>query len=187
MSERWVPVVGYEGLYEVSDCGRVRAVWAGKPKLRKCPVNYNGYHAVGLRKEGKTRIKLVHRLMLSAFVRPAQLNEEGLHRNGVRTDNRLSNIHWGDKSENMYDSVQHGTHNMARKTHCINGHLYSDENTFMRVRPPRRNPIRVCLTCQQERARAYYVAKRATASPELAGRLSDTPDGPPLSLRRQTR
>src|SRR5699024_11530919 len=76
--EQWLPVPGYEGLYEISDSGRVRSVdrWYVRADSRKyfvkgktlqqC-VTSNGYLTVTLRKNGKTRREYMHRLVLYAF------------------------------------------------------------------------------------------------------------------------
>lgn len=58
---------------------------------------------------GGPRTALVHRLVLEAFDRPAREHEEAAHRNGDRTDNRLANLRWATKTENMQDASRQGT------------------------------------------------------------------------------
>ncbi len=160
--ERWRPVVGYEGAYEVSDLGRVRSLdrvtdrgrkWRGR-MMSPCPLQ-NDYVIVTLWREGKQRSPLVHRLVLAAFVGPAPDGHEALHRDGNRANNQLSNLAWGTHSENEYDKVSHGTHRQASKTHCPSGHPYSPENTI----PGRRH--RMCRTCRREWGRIYAARRKA--------------------------
>jgi len=123
--ERWKPVVGYEGLYEVSDQGRVRSLdrWYDRPASRRKPKpwrrcypgqmisvapNGAGYPRVNLHRNRKREEKLVHWLVLEAFVGPCPAGEEGLHGNDIKTDNRLSNLRWGTRSDNVKDAIRNG-------------------------------------------------------------------------------
>jgi hypothetical protein len=105
--ENWRPVVGFEGIYEVSDAGRVRNVKTGRlrtPFERK-PLAYHAYY---LTSPTRSKCLLAHSMVLSAFVgeRP-----EGLitrHLNGNPRDNRLANLAWGTPAENGSDQRRHG-------------------------------------------------------------------------------
>jgi protein gp37 len=64
-----------------------------------------------MHREGSSRSgerELVHRLVLTAFVRPAQPGEQACHRNGDPSDNRLSNLYWGTQQANWQDRIRHG-------------------------------------------------------------------------------
>lgn len=102
-SERWKDVVGYVGLYLVSDHGRVRSFRRpGNPKdriLRPTPQK-QGYLRVSLFGRGKTRHSMVHRLVLEAFVGPPPTNRECNHRDGIKTNNSSENLEWVTASEN---------------------------------------------------------------------------------------
>ena len=119
-NELWLPVFGYEGLYEVSDYGRVKSLARVVPharwgeqrifeRLLKPGRDKDGYLQVGLYKEGQKKKCQVHRLVLEAFVEPCPEGEECRHLNGVRDDNRLENLAWGTPKENKADQVLHGT------------------------------------------------------------------------------
>lgn len=118
-TERWLPVVGYEGIYAISDLGRVKRVaHLVERKNRFGPFTYvigerllskrvkrNGYEQVNLYKDGAMRSMLVHRLVMSAFVGPSDL--EVNHKNEIKTDNRLSNLEYVTSSENSrYSSAR---------------------------------------------------------------------------------
>lgn len=113
--EVWKPVLGYEGLYEVSNSGRVRALFSTsnfhKPgRILKPWLTYNGYCQIHLMRPGeKRKAKCIHTLMLEAFVGPAPEKCEARHLNGIRNDNRPDNLAWGTHKENSEDSRRNGT------------------------------------------------------------------------------
>lgn len=119
--ENWLPVVGYEHFYEVSDLGRVAAVShsvrtsTGKGwrhvngGLLKPSNNGLGYLQVGLTRDGRRRQLLVHRLVMAAFVGPLPEGMEVRHGPGGSVDNRLANLSYGTKSENEKDKARDGT------------------------------------------------------------------------------
>ena len=120
MQEVWKPVPGYEGLYEVSDQGRVRSLdrditqksrWGTwftlrkKGKLLRPGRMPQGHQSVAL---GRRNSQCVHKLVLMAFVGPAPDRHECCHNNGDPSDNRLENLRWGTRRENILDAVKHG-------------------------------------------------------------------------------
>lgn len=124
MTERWLPVVGFEGLYEVSDMGNVRSVkrqvrvvgrWGSeevrtyssrKLKTHKAP---SGYVRVVLSASGRLTTRTVHSLVAEAFLGPVPEGQEVRHKNGRANQNRLSNLVYGTRSQNREDSRRHGT------------------------------------------------------------------------------
>lgn len=170
-SEEWRPVVGFEGLYEVSDHGRVRSldhfVDLSNGRRRRAPGRVlkpwdsEGYPKVGLTFEGRKRRALVHVLVLEAFVGARPEGAACCHNDGNRQNSRLSNLRWGTYSENNFDLVRHGTHYQASKTHCPQGHEYTTENT--RIYTGRGYVERCCRTCQNARNRRAKREKRAAA------------------------
>lgn len=109
--EIWKPVVGYEGLYEVSNLGNVKAVEkiVGHPtgqcrrpeKMIKLQNNSYGYYVVNLSKDGKPHTKGVHILVAEAFLEKPEGKCEVDHINRNRKDNRVENLKWCTHKENM--------------------------------------------------------------------------------------
>ncbi len=109
--ERWKDVIGYEGLYQVSDQGRVKSIkrrYAGEKILKASPDKRDGRPVVCLSNKAKTRNFWVHRLVLEAFVGPCPAGHEACHWNDIRTDNNVSNLRWGTKKENKSDAKRNG-------------------------------------------------------------------------------
>lgn len=148
--EEWLPVVGYEGLYEVSSQGRVR----NRHGLTlKTWINQDGYGQLGLSRNGRKRQKLVHRLVCEAFHGPAPEGKPFvLHGRNGRGDNSADNLRWGSNSDNMRDRRIDGTDSQVRKTHCPAGHPYDENNTY---RNGADNRSRACITCRKNRAIQY--------------------------------
>ena len=94
--ERWKPVVGWEGFYEVSDWGRVRRI-VGQHRS-------GGYPAVTLSIPGRPTKRIrVHLLVLEAFKGPRPYRCEALHGNDIAYDTRTVNLRWGSRRENLAD------------------------------------------------------------------------------------
>lgn len=157
--ERWLPVVGWEGFYEVSDQGRIKTLQRitrlhhGGSRIepggiRRLADHKFGYKLVML-SAGKRRImKQVHSLVLEAFVGPRPPGMVCCHNNGDPADNRLENLRWDTQSSNLFDAVRHGTHTLSNKTHCIHGHEYNEENTIWTAKGWRQ-----CRACKRAAAK----------------------------------
>ena len=110
--EHWLPVVGYEGLYEVSDLGRVKSLpRSGTPGgILKPSINTgHPYLKVGLTRDCMTRSPKVHILVARAFLGPCREGFEVCHGPGGPQDNRLANLSYGTHVKNMADQRRDGT------------------------------------------------------------------------------
>lgn len=134
MTEVWMPVVGYEKLYEVSNLGRVRNA---KGRLLAPDTSQNGYRGVHLYSGGKhtRRRLLVSRVVLEAFEGPAPTGFEAAHGPEGKDVNTLSNLRWATHLDNVRDQVAHGTKLVRRGEAVGKGHTLAD---IERVRDLRR-------------------------------------------------
>lgn len=156
MAEEWRPVVGHEGYYEVSSHGRVRSIErtivTKQGVRRRLPgqmmaqtADAHGYLRVTL-SGPRLRVPLVHALVAEAFHGARQPGLEVCHNDGDKLNNKATNLRWGTRSENAQDSVRHGSHALASRTHCSQSHEYTVENTRWY------RGFRVCRQCEQLRA-----------------------------------
>jgi hypothetical protein len=170
MTEQWKEVPGWEGFYAVSDRGHVMSLARrvpGRPgvfmnrreRIQGQQINRDGYAVVSFSRHNKKTEYRVQRLVLLAFVGPCPEGMEACHNNGNRSDNRVENLRWDTRSGNTWDRIAHGTHVQARKTHCANGHPYSEDNTY--ISPGKYG--RHCRTCRLAQKRAYNERKKAAA------------------------
>ena len=100
--ERWRWIEGYEGLYMVSDHGRVMGLQKTSHygHIMKLKKTRSGYMHVCLCKGNVKADYAVHRLVASAFLERGKSKTEVNHKNGVRDDNRVENLEWVTRSEN---------------------------------------------------------------------------------------
>ena len=113
--EEWRDVVGWEGLYVVSNMGRIvflhRMVSNGKsvreilPKLCKLTINTDGYAVVHIHVNNKVFRRLVHRIVADAFIPNPNGKTEIDHINTLRDDNRVENLRWVTSSENSHNPI----------------------------------------------------------------------------------
>jgi hypothetical protein len=117
--EKWKNIEGYEGIYQISDLGRVRSLdrvikncktfSQKKGMLLKPYVHNSGYLRAGLSKEGKMNYYMIHRLVANAFLgKPEDASLVVMHMNDIKTDNRLENLKWGTPCENSSDAYRKG-------------------------------------------------------------------------------
>ena len=161
-AEVWKDVPGYPG-YVVSDRGRVVSLKPGKEGLKITRLDDHGYVRVQVSVNGKSRGPRVHQLVALAFLGPKPEGMEVRHLDGDKTHNTPENLAYGTSSENQKDKVVHGTHNMARKTHCPYGHEYTPENT-MRVPLATGSIVRRCRACDRRRAAANRARAKEVAN-----------------------
>ena len=102
--EIWLPVVGYECLYEVNNLGNVRSLdylQTGRVQLLKPVMTNRGYLKVCLCKDGKHKYYGVHRLVAQAFLTNAENLPQVNHRDENKQNNCVSNLEWCTAKYNM--------------------------------------------------------------------------------------
>lgn len=100
----WRQIPGFEGFYEVSDCGRVRrmagSIGCPRTRVRATHDDGHGYPHVALYKGNKEKRCKVHLLVLLAFVGPRPPDKQTNHKDGNRANAHLSNLEYVTPSEN---------------------------------------------------------------------------------------
>jgi hypothetical protein len=140
MNEIWKDIPGYEGLYQVSNIGRVKSLkrtfFSGKNlQIRKtyeenilAPRFYKkGYVYFGLSKDGVVKKLKAHRLVALAFIPNPENKPDIDHINTIPGDNRVSNLRWATKSENQRNVIT-----LGRSSACKMG----DKNPMIIKRRP---------------------------------------------------
>lgn len=120
--ELWLPVVDFEGSYEVSGMARVRSLDRLVRSSRRSAqqikfgrvlaqtVDTNGYFSVRLSLDGRSTSRQVHALVAEAFIGPRPPGQQVRHGPAGKLDNRPSNLRYGTPAENMRDKRRDGTH-----------------------------------------------------------------------------
>lgn len=165
MSEKWKPVTGYVGYYEVSNQGRVASVASGLPYrtrrviLTQTPRNQYGHLAVNLSRHGKVTSHYVHRLVALEWCPRGPGLDYVLHGPEGETVNTAENLRWGTPLQNAADRAEFGAPYPPQREMCGAGlHEMTEENTY---RPPKRPNDRHCKACQRKRVRDYRERKSA--------------------------
>ena len=111
-SEKWKDIDGYDGMYQVSDLGRVRSRYSGEWRVLRGGKNSKGYLSVGLCKDSKQKSILVHRIVANAFIPNSDETKTIInHKNEIKTDNRASNLEWCTVSyNNTYNGLRKKQH-----------------------------------------------------------------------------
>ena len=114
MEEIWKDIEGYEGLYQVSNLGRIKrlkGVGCRKERvLKSSPVK--GYSSVALWSYCKFKAISIHRAVALAFIPNPDNKEEVNHIDGIKTNNRVDNLEWNTRKEN----IKHAIDNKLYKT-----------------------------------------------------------------------
>lgn len=163
--EEWRPVVGHEGLYEVSNRGHVRSVAGAQSlggrrlsgKVLKPRPTPKGY----LRVQIRGCDYYIQRLVLEAFVGPCPEGMEACHHDSDRSNNWVSNLRWDTRLGNCQDIVARGSHWQKQKTECPQGHKYDTEWNHWMSKATGLRKKRACKTCHNDHARARYHARKS--------------------------
>ena len=125
MNEEWRDIEGYEGLYQISNLGRVRSLNCRGHKgcigILTPRLDGKGYEMVALYKEGKARNIKVHRLVAQAFIPNPNNYPQVNHKDENKTNNDVKNLEW---CTNEYNH-NYGTRNervgksLSKKVICI--------------------------------------------------------------------
>lgn len=113
--ETWKDIEGYEGLYQVSNLGNVKSLKretnnqnCKEDKIINKKLHKNGYYCSVLYKNGTPKEILIHRLVAKAFLKNTNNYECVNHINGIKTDNRATNLEWCTFSHNTKEAFRTG-------------------------------------------------------------------------------
>ena len=106
--EQWRDVVDYEGLYQVSNLGRVKSMAFGTVKIRKPVLANPGYLGLVIYKNNLPQSARIHVLVARAFIPNPEDKPEVNHRFGNKKDNRVSELEWATSSENRRHAYDFG-------------------------------------------------------------------------------
>ena len=142
-TEEWRPVLGYEGLYEVSRSGLVRSLKDHtKKKPTKHPggilehsrINGSGYRITSLHANGKSRTFLTHKLVCEAFHGPRPGPDIQVdHINGEKLDNHADNLRWVTRKENIRLAHERGIFPQSKRGQRIHALVAARDATVLGV------------------------------------------------------
>lgn len=119
MQEIWKDVVGYEGLYKISNLGNIISARRNYNKGCKylTPFENNGYDRVTLVVNYKRKNYLVHRLVAEAFIPNVEQKEVVNHIDGNKKNNTVDNLEWVTKQENTFHAINTGLRSASVPPH----------------------------------------------------------------------
>lgn len=110
--ERWYSIIGFEGLYQISNLARVKSLvdnFGRKRKMiKKQWINSDGYPSISMSKEGKSATKTVHRLVAIKFHRNPLKKKHVNHKDSNKKNNLPPNLEWSTEKENSNHARFHG-------------------------------------------------------------------------------
>ncbi|MFA6031800.1 MAG: NUMOD4 motif-containing HNH endonuclease [Myxococcota bacterium] len=125
--ERWLPIPGWEGAYEISTHGRIKSLPRAVPFYSACArvqtvrrvagsilkwhtQAKDGYPRIALCRDGREEKWLIHRLVALTFLGPCPFGQDVAHLDGIKNNPRLDNLCYATRSENMQHKIGHGTY-----------------------------------------------------------------------------
>ena len=127
--EEWRDIIGYEGLYQVSNLGRIKSIY--RNHIMKARLDKYGYYQIGLTKNKKQRFFKVHRLVAQAFIDNPQNYPQINHKDEVKTNNNVNNLEWCTNLYNMNYGTrrERASEKCKKKVMCITtGEIFSSIN-----------------------------------------------------------
>lgn len=109
--EIWKPVVGYEGLYSISEYGKLRKEYSSKGKkigIYPGYMTYKGYIAASLTKDRQRKMIFVHKLVCEAFIGVRPRGMQVNHKDANKMNNHFSNLEYVTLQQNKHHAFLHG-------------------------------------------------------------------------------
>lgn len=158
MSEIWMPITGFEGIYEVSNLGRVKNA---KGKIRKPFIAHGGYLMVDLVNHYERTHARVNRLVAKAFIPNPADKPEVNHKDGDKANNAADNLEWSTKSENMLHAYRSKLQTKGkfpvREVVCLNdGKVYATAGEAARAYGLNTNTVTSCCRRLSKRGKLTF-------------------------------
>lgn len=159
--EKWLPIKGYEGLYEISDKGRVKSLYSrykGKSFLKQC-AGSRGYLLVTLCRDGRQKTVNVHRLVAEAFL-PNPNNLQCVnHKDENRQNNEVSNLEWCTYYHNntFGDRLTKSALKKGKPVICVEtGKIYANGQRAQAETEINQSSIWRCCNGRQKKAGGFH-------------------------------
>lgn len=119
--ECWKDIEGYEGFYQVSNFGNIRSKYSGKWKLMKATKTNHSRMIVGLHKNGKVKLFLIHRLVAQSFIPNPNRLPEINHKDENPLNNCVENLEWCTPKYNVNYGTRNkrASENLSRRKVCM--------------------------------------------------------------------
>jgi hypothetical protein len=150
-NEIWKSVEEYEGLYDISNLGRLKRLsytyyspFVGKVKIKEKIINgakKDGYRQALLLKDGESKFKMIHRLVAVAFL---EYDKDRLiinHKNTIRHDNRADNLEWCTNKENIVHAHNFGHITMPKGDENVNSKISEKDVEYIRKNEDNKSQI----------------------------------------------
>lgn len=113
MKEIWKEIVGYEGLYLISNLSKIKSLprngTSSTAKILSPSIHARGYTKYSLHKDNKAKTFLIHRLVAETFLKNSNNYAYVCHKDGNPLNNNVENLYWGTAEMNAADKKIHGT------------------------------------------------------------------------------
>lgn len=109
--KKWKPIKGFDGLYEVGECGSIKSLnynHTKKPKILKGGLDKDGYRIYSLMSNNIKKTVKGHRVVALHFIDNPENKPQVNHINGIKDDNRAVNLSWVTNSENQIHAFSIG-------------------------------------------------------------------------------
>jgi len=117
ITEKWIPISGFNGEYEISDFGRVKSNKYNRSKILKLNKHNKGYVKVNLTFNKKVYSKYVHRLVAEAFIKNHHNYKQINHKDENKLNNQCDNLEWCDCKYNINygNGIKHRKSKLCKK------------------------------------------------------------------------